>query len=205
MESTLWLRYELDLYNNPFKLLFSISGTEAEKNCSVLISFKDEDRFGEIFYQGEPFATKAETVKNLGTTLRITLFNCEKVSTVVDNIGPGNGGRYLTLAMVEEIISTLSEDDIWMVCTGTKKWKKKFLIKEDGLVEGQKVTLKYLSGQKKDEIVQGVLDAPIKINYLIAFEGVLKEANPVEDLEEKSDGSFIITTKDFTCMITINE
>ncbi len=205
MKSTLELRSQLDLYNNPFKLLFSISGTESEKNCFVLVSLSHENHFGGIYYQGEPFATKAEVVNNLNTTLRIALFECEKVSTVASNIGPGNNGRYLTLSMVEKIISTLSENDTWKVFTGSKNWKKMFLIKEDGLVEGQKVTLKYLSGKKKGEVVQGALGSPIKVNYLIDFEGVMKEANPVEVLEDKGNGSFVVTTKDFTCLITIGD
>ncbi len=136
IKSTLFLSKEIDLYNNPFNLRFSISGSESNKSCCALISISDRGVFGDVFHQGQIFATKDEAVDILNTLLRTAVFNCEKVSAIVDNIGPGDNGLYLTMPMVEEIIANLRQSDTWSFCTLNREYKKMFLTKEDGLVEG---------------------------------------------------------------------
>ncbi len=135
-KNSLFLSKEIDLYNNPFNLRFSISGSESNKNCCALISISYEGVFGDVFHQGQIFATKDEAVDILNILLRTAVFNCEKVSAIVDNIGPGDNGLYLTMPMVDEIIANLRKSDTWSIYTGSKEYKKMFLTKKDGFVEG---------------------------------------------------------------------
>ncbi len=203
--NTLFLSREIDLYNNPFKLSLSILGNELEKNCYVLISISDMGIFGDLFHQGQIFATKNEAVHALNITLRAAVFNCEKVSAIVDNIGPGDNGRYLTMSMVEKIISTLQQIDTWSMSTTTKNWKKMFLTKEDGLVEGQEVLLTYLSGENEGEAFKRKLDFEVKSGFSLHFEGQLRDDNIVKKVRNQPDGSFLVETKDFICSMVIIE
>jgi hypothetical protein len=203
MKSTLELRDQLGIYNNPFQLKIFISGNEEAGDCFVNICSEHENSRVETFYQSWLFDKKSGVVDILNSILRSVIYNCEKISAVVDNIGPGNNGRYLTIPMVEKIISTLSEKDTWRVDTGTNVWKKNFLVKEDGLVAGQKITLEYLSGKNKGSTVQKLLDWDIKEKFTLRFAGELVDNNVVQKVEKKEDGSFHVTTNKFDCLVNI--
>jgi hypothetical protein len=199
------LSTEILLYSNPFNLFFSIAGNEGEKNCYINLFKKfPKDRL-EVFFQGESFSTKKEVVDNLERILRVAIYNCQKVEKVVDNLSEHPKGRRLTLEMVEEVIATFNSKDVWDIDTTEQKWKMKFLTKADGLVEGQKVLLTFLSGENSGENVERKLDFDVKPGFSLHFEGQLRDGNAVQKVEKKPDGSFLIETQQFKCSMVIIE
>lgn len=195
---------EILLYSNPFSLKFVISGNEAEKNLSLFALFvNNEYGIHHVYLTKGVLPSKRQTAISLGVILRSAIHNCEKVAKVADNLAPEPEARRLTLEMVDKIVEALSITDVWDVDTSTNDWKKKFLTKADGLVEGQEVSLVYTEGPEKGKTIKGILLSAIEVGRSFGLDKMQYWTEAVTGRIPDSDGSYTISTKDWVAVVTI--